>query len=230
MTTIALSTLRARLRIYLSDTNSKTWSEDSDLDLFLNHAIIKFTHDLPNSSYNLFTVADDQVGDANTYELPTDFVRDAFVRGYFEGVSNPENILRLNIQPGVWETGDEPRGYVIDWPMEGLFYLPRSPMESTFTMYYGAYHEDWLTEDVDTFDMGRNRWGEQAIYAYASFLAFNPSSSRRAQLEQWNRRGDQNVGNPLEEEAYRWLKIYNDLLIEHGEVPSTWEFVPMGIG
>jgi hypothetical protein len=227
MADLALSTLRSRLRIYLNDVNSKTWSDDTALDLFVNHAIIKFTHDVPAATSKVYTIATDQVGDAHTYSLPDDFVRDSFVRGYFESNSRPENIFRINAQPGIWDENDEPRGYLMDWPGEGQFYLPRQPGGTAFTLYYSAYFSTWLTDDTDTFSLTRNRWGEQAVLAYAAYLAFNPSSARRAQLEQWNRKGDANVGNPLEEEANRWLGLYRSLLDEHTEAPSSWEFVPM---
>ena len=229
MTTIALSTLRSRLRILLNDTNEKNWPEDSHLDLFLNMAIIKYTTDLPSASVHTYTVADDAQGDNNTYLLPDDFVADGFVRGEFDS-SESENVPRLNVQYGAWTTGDEPKGYLIDHPSEGYLYLPREPESSTFKLFYGAYEDTELVDDTDTFDFGRNRWGEQAVYSYAAYLAFNPSSSARAQLEQWARKGDQRVGNPLEEEAQRWLVRYRDLMSEHAEVPSAWEFSRSGKG
>ena len=228
MSTLSLSAMRTRLRILLADENSKTWKTDSTLDLFLNLAIIQFTTDLPVSNSHTYTIASDYVGDEHTYTLPADFVYATTVRGYFESGAEMENLPRQHIDFGSWDTGDEPRCYMIDWPSEGYLYLPREPQGSTFTLYYGSYHNTWLDEDSDTFDLGRNRWGEQAIYAYAAFLAFNPSSSQRAQLEQWARRGDLNVGNPLEEEARRWLALYNTLLEEHGEVPETWKFLRVG--
>lgn len=230
MATIALSTLRSRLRIMLNDENSKTWPNDSTLDLFLNLAIRKYSTDVPVSSYKTYTVATDQTTDAHTYTLPDDFTRDYFVRGYFEISSEQENILRANLRPGSWDTGDEPRVYFIDWPNEGNLYLARESLGSTFTLYYGAQQSTWLDDDADTYDLGRNLWGEQAVYAYSAFLAFNPSSARRAQLEQWARRSDLKVGNPLEEEANRWLALYNSLIAMHAEVPIAFEFVEAGIG
>jgi hypothetical protein len=224
MATIALSTLRSRLRTYLNDANSKLWPNDADLNLYLNHAIIKFTHDVPLSARKVYTITTDQVGDAHTYTLPDDFVTDTLIRGYFEGAAQLENVMRLNPRAGAWDEYDEPKGYLIDWPTESGLYLPRAPLSTTFTLYYGAYCDDWLTDDADTFDLGRNRWGELAVYAYAAYLAFNPASARRAQLEQWASKKDQNVDNPLEQEAKRWRGLYNDLLSEHGEAPSAWEF------
>lgn len=228
MTTLALSSMRDRLRTLLNDPNSKIWQLNADLDLFLNMAIIKFTTDLPTQSYETYTIATDQQADEHTYLMPDDFVRDGTVRGYFQNGSELENIPRRNIQFGAWDTNDEPRCYMIDWPAEGYLYLPRAPQGTTFTLYYGAYHDTWLEDNTDEVDLGRNRWGEQAIYAYAAYLAFNPASARRAQLEQWARKGDQKVGNPLEKEADRWLQVYQDLLNEHGEVPATWEFSRIG--
>lgn len=220
MSTVSLATLRSRLRIYLNDTNKKLWPSDSELDLFLNHAIIKFTHDIPISSYTVYG----QTEEDRTYLLPYNFVTDKFVRGSFWG-ADTETIPRLNMAPGTWTPSDEPVGYILDYPAEGYMYLPRRPVSETFTLYYGGYHDTWLEDDADAFDLRRNRWGEEAIYAYAAFLAFNPSSARRAQLEQWARRGDQNVGNPLEEEAARWEALYRSLLADHAETPDVWEFV-----
>lgn len=227
MATVSLATLRSRLRVYLSDTNKKLWPDDGELDLFLNHAIIKFTHDVPLASAQLYTVATDQQGDANTYLMPEDFVRDKFLRASFY-TSRSETVLRLRMEPGVWVESDEPAGYVLDYPSDGYLYLPREPSSDAFTFYYDGYWAAWLADDLDEFDLGRKRWGEEAVYAYAAFLAFNPSSARRAQLEQWARRGDQNVGNPLEEEAARWKAHYGELLAEHGEAPVAWAFVESG--
>ena len=226
MSTIALSTMRDRLRIYLSDTDSNYWS-DAVLNLFLNQAIVTYTTDLPIASYKTYTVATDAQDDNHTYLLPTDFVDDKFLRGQFDS-SQSENVGRLNYQFGEWETADEPKGYMIDWPAEGYLYLPREPESTTFTFYYGAFEEDELDDDEDTFDLGRNKWGEQAVYSYAAYLAFNPASSNRANLEQWARKGDQKVDNPLEQEANRWLARYRDLIDEHAEVPVYWEFMRRG--
>jgi hypothetical protein len=228
MTTIALSTMRSRLRTFLNDAQSRLWPNDTDLDLFLNMAIVKFTTDVPIESATGYTVATDQVGDAHTYYLPDDFVKDRFVRGYFEGSAHIETISRLTMQFGAWTTNDEPRGYLVDFPSEGYLYLPRSPQGTTFTLYYGAYSTTELSADEDTYNLRRHGWGEQAIYAYAAYLAFNPSSSRRAQLEQWARKQDLKVGNPLEREAERWLSMYNMLLQEHGGAPSVYEFLTTG--
>ena len=224
MATVSLATMRSRLRVYLSDTNSKLWPDDGELDLFLNHAIVKFTHDVPIAASQTYTVATDQQGDANTYLVPADFVRDRFLRASFY-TERAETVFRLHMEPGVWVEGDEPTGYVLDFPDEGSLYLPREPQSAAFTLYYDGYWDVWLAEDLDEFDLGRRRWGEEAVYAYAAFLAFNPSSARRAQLEQWARRGDQNVGNPLEEEAARWKAHYQELLAEHGASPMAWAFV-----
>jgi hypothetical protein len=224
MATIALSTMRTRLRILLSDSNSKTWQNDTDLDLFLNLALIQFTTDVPIASSVTYTIATDQQADSRTYLLPANFVDDRFVRGYFESTSKIETIRQRSVEAGAWEEYSEPRCYILDYPSRGDFYLPREPQETDFTLYYRGYHNSWLTDDTDTYNMSRDRWGEQAIYAYAAYLAFNPSSARRAQLEQWARRGDQNVGNPLEEEAARWLALYEELLDRHGHHPVAWRF------
>jgi len=229
MTAIALSTMRSRLRIFLDDVSKKNWPNDSSMDLFLNMALVKYTTDVPIASSHLYTVADDAQGDNHTYLLPDDYVIDRLLRGEFDAAEN-ENVPRINSQFGMWVTGDEPKGYLIDYPSEGYLYLPREPGGTTFTFFYGGFNDTELDDDADTFDFGRNRWGEQAVYAYASYLAFSPSSSARAQLEQWARKGDQNVGNPLEEEASRWLRMYRDLIAEHAEFPVTWEFSRAGKG
>jgi len=228
MATIALSTLRSRLRILLNDETSKIWKTDSTLDLFLNMALRKYTTDMPSASSVQYTVATDQTLDAHTYTLPDNYVRDYFIRGYFASGSELENIFRANPRPGSWETGDEPRTYFIDWPLEGSLYIVREAYGATFSLYYGAHQTTWLTNDGDTFNLGRHSWGEQAIYAYAAYLSFNPASAMRAQLEQWARKNDLNVGNPLEEEANRWLTLYTSLIEAHAEIPSAFEFVEAG--
>ena len=226
MSTVTLSTLRTRLRIFLDDSEGTNWTDDA-LDLFLNQAIVKYTTDLPAASGYVYTVADDAQGDNHTYLLPDNFADDHFVRGEFDS-SEAENISRLNHQFGSWETADEPKGYMVDWPNEGYLYLPREPESATFTLYYGAFHDIELSSDSDTFDLGRNKWGEEAVYAYAAYLAFNPASSNRAMLEQWARKGDQKVDNPLEQEGRRWLERYRELIDEHAEVPVYWEFTRTG--
>jgi len=226
MAELALSTMRNRLRVYLDDVVGTGWSDDV-INLFINHAIVKFTTDLPMSALQLYTVEDDQQGDEHTFLLPEDMVVDRFIRGTFDGAT-AENIGRLNMQFGSWVTGDEPKGYMIDWPSEGYMYLTRECDSTTFTLYYGAFYSTELSSDEDTFDFGRNMWGEQAVYAYAAYLAFNPASAKRATLEQWNRKGDQRVDNPLEQEAARWLKWYRELIREHAEVPVYWEFTRTG--
>lgn len=225
MATVTLSALRSRLRIYLSDTTKKMWPDDSELDLFLNHAIIKFTTDVPMPTGFVYTVATDQQADSRTYLIPEDMATPSWVRGNFSSTSVEENIERAYLRSGSWVSGQEPLGFIVDYPVSGYLYLPRAPLGSTFTLYYGRFHDSWLDSDQDTFNLGRNRWGELAVMYYAAHLAFNPPAARRAQLEQWNRRSDQNVGNPLEEEAVRWLRLYWKLLEQHQETPTTWEFI-----
>lgn len=225
MASIALSDLRSRLRTYLSDTNSKVWTDDSQLDLFINHAIVRFTHDVPIESSKTYTVATDQVGNANTFTLPVDFVKALLIEGYFAQSTYAERIGKLSLSAGTWSVNNEPIGFIVNYPIRGKFYLPRESAGATFTFYYGAWCDDELEEDDDTYDMGNDGWSEQAVLAYAAYLAFNPSSAMRAFLEQWSRKGDLNVGNPLEEEANRWLRLYQSLLDEFAPAPSTWSFV-----
>jgi hypothetical protein len=200
------------------------WPDNGELDLFLNHAIVKFTNDVPSAQAKTYTVATDQQEDAHTFLLPTNLVTDLFLRGSFY-TSRIETVNRIHMKPGVWVEGDEPAGYITDFPSEGYLYLPKETSSDTFTLYYSGYWETWLSDDADEFELYRNRWGEEAVYAYACFLAFNPSSARRAQLEQWARRGDKDVDNPLEQEANRWKRLYEQLLLEHGEQPTAWSFV-----
>jgi hypothetical protein len=222
MTQLALSTLRSRLRIYLNDTGSKIWTANSELDLFINQAIVKFTTDVPTKKYVIFTSASGV--DSRTYPLPEDFVRARAARGSFTSASRTETIMKISLTPGSWTEGQEPIGYIVDFPESGYIYFPREPIGNIELMYVG-FQSTPLEEDADKIDIGRIAWGEQAILAYAAYLAFNPSSARRAQLEQWNRKADQNVDNPLEQEAKRWLGMYQGLIADNMSQPQAWEFV-----
>jgi hypothetical protein len=224
MTELALSTLRTRLRIYLNDSGSKIWTQNSELDLFINQAIVKFTTDVPERKSVNYTLASGVGGDYKTYELPDDFVRARAARGCFSQSSRTETIMKVTLTPGSWVEGQEPVGFIVDFPEEGYIYFPREPLGS-FDLLYAGFHSEPLEEDTDKVDIGRRAWGEQAILAYAAYLAFNPSSARRAQLEQWNRKADQNVDNPLEQEAKRWLAMYSGLLADNAQQPQAWEFV-----
>lgn len=219
MATVALSTLRTRLQTFLKDTSAKKWSAD-DLDTFINLAITKWTTDIPIASSNSYTVVDGQ----HAYDLPENAVDVRHVYGYFESTAEQEFLQPMEIRPGgAWMTNDQPRRYVVGFPTETQFYLPREASGSTFTLYYGASHTT-LTDDTDTLDLRTHRWGELAVLYYAAHLAFLPYSSRRARLEQWSRRQDLNVENPLAEQSQMYRDMYDRLMEEHSE-PVIYEFV-----
>jgi hypothetical protein len=224
MTQLALSTLRTRLRIFLNDTGSKIWTSNSELDLFINQAIVKFTTDVPKRKQVTYTAASAVGGDAKLYTLPDDFIRARAARGYFSQSTRLETVMKITLTPGSWADGQEPIGYIVDYPETGYIYFPREP-DGSVVLLYAGFEGTALTLDTDKVDIGRNAWGEQAILAYAAYLAFNPSSARRAQLEQWNRKADQNVDNPLEQEAKRWLAMYASLVADNMQQPQAWEFV-----
>jgi hypothetical protein len=224
MTQLALSTLRTKLRVYLNDTGSKIWTSNSELDIFINQAIVKFTTDVPKRKSVTYTSASGVDGDTRTYPLPEDFVRARAARGCFTQSSRTETIMKVTLTPGMWQEGQEPAGYIVDFPETGYVYFPREP-DGDITFLYVGFESTALDEDTDKVDIGRNAWGEQAILAYAAYLAFNPSSARRAQLEQWNRKADQNVDNPLEQEAKRWLAMYQSLIADNVQQPQVWEFI-----
>jgi len=221
MATVTLSTLRARVQMFLRDPDTKKWSAD-DLDTIINLAVRKWTTDIPIKSANDYPVVSDQ----NEYDMPGNAVSVAYIRGYFETAGTLEFIPPIAVKPGSWYSSEEPRGFIVDFPYEGKFYLPREPRGSTFTLYYGAYHNN-LDTDSDTLDLRRLVWGEQAVIAYACFLAHLPYSASRARLEQWARKQDLNVGNPLSEEARLWLNEYNRLMSENSG-PDVLQFVSLG--
>jgi len=219
MATVALSTLRATLQTFVKDTDAKKWTAD-DLDTFINLAIAKWTTDLPIASSNSYTV----VADQHTYTLPENSVGVDWVYGYFESAATQEFISSMKIKPGAFVENDEPRRFIEGFPTDGEFYLPRIPSESTFTLYYRAKHTP-LVNDADTLDLRQYAWGELAVLYYAGYLAYLPHAANRARLEQWARKGDLNVGNPLAEQAMRFKLMYEELMEEHA-MPVVYEFVP----
>lgn len=218
MATVALSTLRSTLQTFLKDTSAKKWTS-TDLDTFINLAITQWTTDVPIASSTSYTVVSDQ----HEYSLPENAVEMRSVYGYFESTATQEYLAPMHIRPGAFALNDEPRRYVVGFPTETQFYLPREPQGSTFTLYYGAAHSP-LSLDSDTLDLRTRRWGELAVLYYAAYLAFLPYSASRARLEQWARKQDLNVGNPLAEEAQRYMDRYQELIEQYTE-PVVYEFV-----
>lgn len=222
MATVALSTLRSRVQTFLKDTDAKKWSAD-DVDTFINMAITQWTTDVPIASANSYTVVSSQ----HEYGLPENALSISNVYGYFESASNQEFLAPMSApRPGIWNQLDEPRRYIVGFPLESQFYLPRLPQGSTFTLYYGASHTT-LVNNTDTLDLRTHRWGEQAVIAYACYLAHRPYAASRARLEQWARKQDQNVGNPLQEQAQAWLEEYERLVDKYAS-PQVLEFVALG--
>ena len=222
MATVTLTDLTYRLRLLISDTQKKRWKDDDELELYINWAVVQWTTDIPIAASASFVV------NGNEYTLPDDAVAVSYVAGYFENASYTEHVFPGDIEPGMWQTDYEPKILLPDHPEHGKFYLPRAPIGSTFTLYYGALHP-WLVVDEDPeinvdMDFGLRRWGEMAVLSYAAYLAHNPSASFRAFLEQWAGKIDLNVGNPLAEEAQRWLDFYNALLDQHAR-PTSFRFL-----
>jgi len=220
MATVALSALRTKLQTLLKDTAARKWSAD-DLDTYINMALVQWTTDLPIASSNSYTV----VADQNAYDLPENAISVSWVYGYFEGTAQQEFLSPMTLRPGAWPINDEPRRYIVGFPLDTQFYLPREPGGSTFTLYYMATHTE-LSSDTDTLDLRTFRWGEQAVLAYAAYLAHKPYSASRARLRQWARRPDVDTGNPLEDQAQGWLEMYEDLIEKYAE-PITYEFIRM---
>jgi len=220
MATVALSTLRTTLQTFVKDADAKKWSAD-DLDTFINLAVTKWTTDLPIASSMDYTIVSGQ----HAYTLPDNAVGADWVYGYFESSATQEWLGPMRIKPGAFNTNDEPRRFIIGFPNESQFYLPREPIAGgTFTLYYGAKHSP-LVGDSALLDLRQLAWGELAVLYYAAYLAYLPHAANRARLEQWARKGDLNVGNPLAEQAMRFRAMYDELLEAYG-APQVWEFVP----
>jgi len=218
MATVALSTLRSKLQTFLKDTAAKKWTT-TDLDTFINLAITQWTTDVPIASSNSYTVVSDQ----HEYDMPENAVDVRNMYGYFESTSTQEYLAPMQIRPGAYALNDEPRRYVVGFPTETQFYLPREPRGTSFTLYYGATHSP-LALDTDTLNLRTHRWGELAVLYYAAYLAFLPYSASRARLEQWARKQDLNVQNPLAEEAQAYMDRYIELR-EQYTGPVVYEFV-----
>lgn len=219
MATVALSTLRATLQMFLKDTDAKKWTAD-DLNTFINLAITKWTTDLPILSGNSYTV----VADQHEYTLPENCVAVDWVYGYFESAGTQEYLAPMKMRPGAFATNDEPRRFVEGFPSDTQFYLPRLPISGdAFTVYYRAKHSS-LVLDADALNLRQYAWGELAVLYYAAYLAYLPHAANRARLEQWARKADLNVGNPLAEQAERYKLMYQELMEEYS-MPTVYEFV-----
>lgn len=219
MATVALSTLRSRLQTFLRDTEAKKWSAD-DLTTFINLAITKWTSDLPIATSTPYTIVSGQ----HEYTLPDNATSVDWVYGNFESSATPEYLAPMQIKPGMFEENDEPRRFVIGFPTDSQFYLPRTPIAgTTFTLYYGAKHSP-LSADSDTLNLRQYAWGELAVLYYAAHLCYMPYAASRARLEQWARRQDLNVQNPLAEQSLMYKELYDELMTAHAE-PIAWEFV-----
>jgi hypothetical protein len=209
MATVALSTLVDTLQTFLRDTDAKKWTE-VDLAMFINLAITQWTTDLPIASANSYDVVSDQ----HEYTLPENTVKAVSVYGYFESSTTQEWLSSMKLRPGSFDDNDEPRRFIVGFPTESQFYLPRVPRGSTFTLYYKAKHSP-LVLGTDALDLRQEAWGELAVLYYASYLCYMPYAANRARLEQWGRKGDLNVGNPLAEQAMRYKLMYEELLEEN---------------
>lgn len=216
MSTITLAELRSRLRITLSDSQSKRWKVDTDLDLFIAQAAMVWSSECPYAAYQSYAVS------GNTYDFPDDAVAVRMVEGYFTSTSSQETIFPGSVGPGMTVYGSEPLEFYLNHPEMDSFYIPKTPQGDTFTLYYGKHHPRLsATQDLD---LGTRAWGEMAVLAYAAFLAHNPASAFRAAIEQWADKQDQNVDNPLEQEGVRWLYYY-DRLVQKYWMPSSFSFV-----
>ena len=167
MATVALSTLRSQLQTFLRDTDAKKWTA-TDLDSFINLAITQWTTDLPIATSVDYAVVSGQ----HAYDVPSNAVSVKWVRGYFENSSNLEFIGPMSVEPGTWASLDEPRRFILQFPTETQFYLPRLPSGSAFTLYYGATH-DPLAGDGAVLNLRNQRWGELAVLATGEVIFRN---------------------------------------------------------
>lgn len=202
--TVTLATLKSKQRVYLEDSEISDWTDEA-LTVFINDAILMFTEEVP------FSRSEDVVVSGNEYTMPDNCTQIELIWGTFSaGVV--EFIETGDLQLGVWTEGDEPAVIIPGFPDEGSYYLPQTPQGSTFKLIYWASIPGDLSANDDELDLGQRAWGEQAIRALAGYFAYFPKSAYRARLEQWADKQDQNVNNPLEQEAMRHLKEYNRIV------------------
>ena len=220
MSTLALSTLRARVRTFVKDSTVKKWT-DVDLDMYINMALDQWTTDVPIASSTPYTVVSSQ----HAYSLPENAACVYHIKGLFlsSSAADEEFIAPVKVIPGAWNTGDEPRRYIVGFPTETQFYLPHVPGGATFTLYYGAYH-NFVSNDADLIDFRTHRWGVLAVIAYTLYLAHKPYAASRSRLRQWTQRPEIDTKNPPQDESQAWLETYQDLLDQNTQ-PATFEFV-----
>lgn len=199
---VTLVELRAYCRVDLNDTGVNPKISDADLNTFVNDAIVLWSSEAPFPAKVTVTLA------ANEYVYPEDCVRPWRVHGQFSASGTNEFIRRASSDDlkGAWQSESEPICFIPQFPEAGKYYLPRVP-KADFTLYYGARRAR-LPDDVATLDLVDREWGVDAIRALAAYKVHNPRSVFRARLEQFAGPADKNVGNPLHEEADRWLAEY----------------------
>lgn len=209
---LTLDELRAELRVYLRDTNSKRWKVDSDLDMFLVHGVNQWSGEVPFPTSVTVTNA------GNEYQKPEDCAQVWSAYGYFESESYMQHVKPGTLEAGVWRTDSEPVVILDEYPNAGYYYLPYAPT-GDFTLYYGALHPRLSSEQGLSLNANR-AWGEFAVIAYSAYLAHNPAAAARAGLEQWADRQDLKVDNPLEQEGARWLAVYESVMAKHARKGS----------
>lgn len=205
--------LQERLRRYLQDEDSSIWLT-TPLNQFINDAITVHTTEVPYAESASVNV----VADQHNYTLPDDCVQIKLVEGYFQTSSQAYFVQPLDLPTEewfYWEDSAEPVGVLQHFPDETSYYFPYAPTGSTFTLYYWKKIIGVLEEDEDTLDLGTRYWSALAINALAAYFAHLPSATYRAYLEQWARKQDLNVGNPLEEMASAYLREYERLVAQH---------------
>jgi hypothetical protein len=184
--------------------------------LCINDAITLWSSELP------FAVNADVEVAGNEYEMPDRCVVINRIWGDFTGDGVKEFVSKASRQDtqGAWVQDSEPIVILPDFPEEGKYYLPRTP-QATFTLYYGEHRAIIDAEDA-TLDFGMRTWGLQALRALAAYYSHNPRSTFRADLAQWAGRTDLNVGNPLAQEAKRWLQEYERIMRTY-TTPLTYQ-------
>lgn len=203
---ITFEELQTRLRQYLQDTDTSIW-ESAPLNRFINDAITVHTTEVPIPA----SVAVNVVADQQEYTLPDDYVQAKLVSGYFTDTNQEYFVQPLELErdePFAWVTDVEPIGFLPHFPDEGSYFFPYAPTGSTFTLYYWKKIVGTLEDDEDVLTLGTRYWSALAINALAAYFAHLPSATYRAYLEQWARKQDLNVSNPLQEMADAYLREY----------------------
>lgn len=210
---VTLAELRAYSRVDLNDTSSNPKISDEHLNIFVNDAIVIWSSEAP------FAAKATVVASGNEYEYPARCTRVWRVYGQFSTNGTDEFVKQATSDDmrGAWVSSSEPICFIPQYPIAGYYYLPRTPL-ADFIVYYGA-RRDRLADDATALDICERAWGIDAIRAYTAFKAHNPRSVFRARLEQFSGPADKNVGNPLHEEADRWLAEYKRIMQNHRQSP-----------